>query len=106
MQIEHSTDGNIEFIRLPRRIMMADAREVRKHFRGLMGRQRPLLALDMSDVEYIDSSGLAVLVNALRTSRRRGGDVCLYALRDTVRALHRSRQIRASPKPKMAMYPR
>ena len=41
----------------------------------------------MRQLEYIDSSGLAVLVNCLQSSRKKSGDVCLFGMRDTVRAL-------------------
>ncbi len=41
----------------------------------------------MRQVEYIDSSGLAVLVSCLESSRKKSGDVCLFGMRDTVRAL-------------------
>jgi anti-sigma B factor antagonist len=87
MQLEHTTDQNIEFIRLPRRLMMADAKETKKSLHGFIGKKQPLIALDMSSVEFIDSSGLAVLVNCLQTSRRNSGEICLYGMRDTVKAL-------------------
>ena len=47
------------------------------------------LALKIANttVAFIDSSGLAVLVNCLQTCRRKSGDVCLFGLRDTVQAL-------------------
>jgi len=87
MQLEHTTDQNIKFIQLPRRILMADAKETRKSLHSFLGGEQPLLALDMRSVEFIDSSGLAVLVNCLQTSRRNSGDICLFGMRDTVRTL-------------------
>ncbi len=87
MQPEHTTDQNIEFIQLPRRILMADAKQTKKFLHGFLGKQQSMLALDMSSVEFIDSSGLAVLVNCLQTSRRKSGDVCLFGMQDTIRTL-------------------
>lgn len=87
MHLEHTTHQNIDFIRLPRRILMADAKETKRSLFGFLGKKQPLLALDMSAVEFIDSSGLAVLVNCLQTTRRNSGDLCLFGLRDTVRTL-------------------
>lgn len=87
MQLIHATDQNIEFIQLPRRILMADAKQIKKALHGFLGKQHPMLALDMSSVEFIDSSGLAVLVNCLQTSRRNSGDVCLFGMRETVKTL-------------------
>lgn len=87
MQFEHTTDQDIEIVRLPNRVLMADARATKTFLRGLIDRPQPLIALDMSDVEYIDSSGLAVLVNCLQTCRRNSGNVCLFGMRDTVKTL-------------------
>lgn len=87
MKIEHHTENNIEIVQMPERILMADAKGTKKFLHSLLGRQRPLLALDMRQVEYIDSSGLAVLVNCLQSSRKKSGDVCLFGMRDTVRTL-------------------
>ena len=87
MQLEHTNDQDIEFIRLPRRILMADAKETKKSLHSYIDKQQPRLALDMSGVEFIDSSGLAVLINCLQASRRNSGDLCLFGMRDTVRAL-------------------
>jgi anti-sigma B factor antagonist len=87
MELEHYSENDIEFVRLPKRILMADAKETKKRLHSLIGRARPLLALDMSAVEYIDSSGLAVLVSCLKSSRRKSGDVCLFGMQDTVRTL-------------------
>jgi anti-sigma B factor antagonist len=66
---------------------MADAKATKKALHSLLQNQRPRLALDMRQLEYIDSSGLAVLVNCLQSSRKKSGDVCLFGMRDTVRTL-------------------
>ena len=87
MELEHTTEKNIEFVRLPRRILMADAKQTKKTLHSFLKRQQPRLALDMSGVEFIDSSGLAVLINCLQLSRRNSGDLCLFGMRDTVRSL-------------------
>ena len=87
MQLEHTTEQDIEFIQLPKRILMADAKQTKKLLHDFLDKNHPRLALDMRGVEFIDLSGLAVLVNCLQTSRRNSGDVCLFGLRDTVMAL-------------------
>lgn len=87
MQLEHTTEQNILVIQLPKRILMADARQTRKFLETFYDKKQPLLALDMHELEFIDSSGLAVLVNCLQSCRRKSGDVCLFGMKDTVRAL-------------------
>ena len=88
MQLEHISDQNIEFVRLPRLVSMADALATRcALLRLILSASRPRLAIDMSEVEFIDSSGLAALVWCLQVSRRRRGNVCLFGMRDQTRAL-------------------
>ena len=87
MQLQHTTDQNIEVVQLPKRILMADAKQTKKSLHNFLDKQQPRLAIDMREVEFIDSSGLAVLVNCLQTCRRKSGDVCLFGMRDTVKAL-------------------
>ena len=43
------------------------------------------LTVDLAEVTFIDSTGLATLVSALRAARERGGDVVLRAPRRCVR---------------------
>ena len=87
MQLQHTTEQNIEVIQLPKRILMADAKQTKKSLHNFLDRKQPRIALDMREVEFIDSSGLAVLVNCLQTCRRKSGDVCLFGMRDTVQTL-------------------
>ena len=87
MQLEYTNDQNVLVIQLPTRILMADAKQTRKSLHDFLDQKQPKLALDMRGVEFIDSSGLAVLVNCLQTSRRKSGDICLFGMKDTVRTL-------------------
>ncbi len=45
----------------------------------------PRVAIDLSGVRRVDSSGFAALVTLLRQAERRGGDVCLVGLASQVR---------------------
>jgi anti-sigma B factor antagonist len=47
-----------------------------------VGRNLPVL-VDLSGVNYIDSSGVASLVEALQNARKRGSDLSLVAVSDT-----------------------
>jgi len=87
MQLQHTTEQNIEVIHLPKRILMADAKQTKKSLLDFIDKKQPRLALDMRELEFIDSSGLAVLVNCLQTCRRKSGDICLFGMRDTVATL-------------------
>ena len=87
MQLEHSAHEGVAVIKLPQRILMADARATKKGLKRFTRSGQPLLALDMRETEFIDSSGLAVLVNCLQASRRRNGEVCLFGMRESVQTL-------------------
>jgi len=45
------------------------------------------LVIDMSKIEFIDSSGLGALVSCLRQAHTTGGEIKLYGLRKQARAL-------------------
>jgi anti-anti-sigma factor len=47
----------------------------------------PLVAMDLSGVRHLDSSGYAALVSLLRHVQRRGGEVCLVGLTADARLL-------------------
>jgi anti-sigma B factor antagonist len=43
--------------------------------------------LDFTDVEYIDSSGLATLIEYLRAAGPHGGKIALFGLQENVRTI-------------------
>jgi anti-sigma B factor antagonist len=46
-----------------------------------------LVVVNMGQVNFIDSSALAVLVKGLKRSRQEGGDLILYGLQQPVRVI-------------------
>ena len=53
-----------------------------------MVRTRPRrILVDMTDVTYIDSSGLAVLINGMQQVKEYGGKFALIGLQDDVRSI-------------------
>ena len=62
--------------------------ELRGELFSLMGRQPPRrLVLNLSEVPYMDSSAIAVLVEVLQKVRKAGGKVCLTNLQPRVQGL-------------------
>jgi anti-sigma B factor antagonist len=45
------------------------------------------IAVDMSEVDFIDSSFLGVLVSAMKTAQQTGHKIALFAMRPNVRAI-------------------
>jgi anti-sigma B factor antagonist len=78
------------------------------HLRGVLSDQldeTPTLIVDMSGLSFIDSTGLGVLVGALRRARSLGGDISLVVTRPTIRkvltmtGLDRTFEVVGSPPP-------
>jgi len=56
-------------------------------FELVQEREEPRLALDMNRVDYLSSSGVAILVGLKRRVETRGGKIALFQLQSTVRDL-------------------
>lgn len=87
MNLEQRTVDGIDIVRLPERLMMADASDARAAIKEIIGLGSGKLILDLADTTFIDSSGLAVLVSSLQAARKKDGDVYLVNMGNTVRAL-------------------
>jgi len=79
-------DGH-DVARLPARLGLADANRIRRSLEEQLDGTRRSLVIDLSEVDFIDSSGLAALLAVIKAARRRDGDIVLAAPRARVRAL-------------------
>ena len=61
--------------------------DLRGKFMELLQKKPPVLIVDMAQVDFMDSSGLATLVEALQWTRRNGGQLKLVALKQRVRSI-------------------
>lgn len=73
--------------RLPARLGLADANKVRRSLEEQIDGIPARLVIDLSTVEFADSSGLAALLAVIKSVRRQGGDIVLAAPRPRLRAL-------------------
>ena len=81
-------DGDALVLCIRGEIDLHNSPELRTELLDLLGRQNPRrLILDLSRVPYIDSSTLAVFVEALQKMRKVGGRVFLAALQPRVQGL-------------------
>lgn len=87
MNVTSKTKGRVDVVYLPERLTMANSAAARHEIRDLVDLGHALLVLDMSRLEFVDSSGLSVLVSAIKSARRAGGEVVLCQLRPQVQAL-------------------
>lgn len=70
--------GEIDLYRSP---------EVKELLQPFVEGQAPRILIDFSAVTYIDSSGLAVFIEALQKVLARGGSIALFGLQDSVRSI-------------------
>ena len=87
MNISSSRHGNVDVVKLPKRLVMANAPSVRKDLLELIALDHRHLVLDLGEVSFVDSSGLSVLVSALKAAHKVNGSVVLLNLNNDVRAL-------------------
>jgi anti-sigma B factor antagonist len=81
-------DGDALILTLRGEIDLHNSPELRTDLLGLLGAQRPgRLILDLAQVPYMDSSALAVYVEALKQMRQRGGKIFLCGLQPRVKGL-------------------
>lgn len=87
MNLHNQSHGPVELVALPAQLVMANAREVRAAIHDLIEDGRIHLVLDLENVEFIDSSGLSVLVSTLKALQPLQGQVVLLRPSDGVRSL-------------------
>ncbi|CAL9509798.1 Anti-sigma-B factor antagonist [Nocardiopsis dassonvillei] len=63
---------------------IATTNDLQEHIRSAIEDHGPWLILDMSGLDFMDSSGLNVIINAYRTVRERDGALALAALNERV----------------------
>jgi anti-sigma B factor antagonist len=85
VQTETLADG---MVLQPRgEIDLSRAPSLRLHISEVQKVIRVRLVIDLSEVPYMDSSGVATLVEAMQVARRRNQKLVLCALQDKVKAI-------------------
>ncbi|MGO9241478.1 MAG: STAS domain-containing protein [Bryobacteraceae bacterium] len=69
------------------RITIGNSGEMRSKLFDVLRAKPATVSIDLSDVSYIDTSGLATLVEAVRIARRHGTRLILLGIRDQPRYL-------------------
>ncbi|MDH7475466.1 MAG: STAS domain-containing protein [Anaerolineae bacterium] len=78
---------NVTVIRLADRFDAYTAPAVREKLLELQARGRVRIIVDLSAVDFVDSTGLVTLVAGLKHCRRAGGELVLIGLRSQVKVI-------------------
>jgi anti-sigma B factor antagonist len=76
-----------DILRMPARVDASMAEGLRGDLHKLISAGSGHLLLDMAAVKFIDSTGLGVIVTAMKSARSGGGNLALFALPAKVRGL-------------------
>ncbi|MCK4947059.1 MAG: STAS domain-containing protein [Candidatus Aureabacteria bacterium] len=87
MKINIDKDGDVFICRLKGEITFSNSPELRKSFIKLIDEQARKLILDLEKVTYMDSSGLATLVEILQKLKSSGGQLKLANLQEMVKSV-------------------
>jgi anti-sigma B factor antagonist len=74
-------------IALEGEIDLNESPRVRETLQPMIDARTPRIIVDMAEVTYIDSSGLALFIEALQRTQAYGGQFRICGLRPTVRAI-------------------
>jgi anti-sigma B factor antagonist len=71
--------AGVAILQLVGRLNMASAAHLREAVTSIVDSGRTRVAIDMSGVDFLDSSGLGAIISALKTTRQAGGDLRIAA---------------------------
>ncbi len=87
MKIGTKNQGDIQMLELSGELDYHSSPELREKLSELTGKQTSKILVDLSGVDYMDSSGIATFVEAFQKTKRYQGRLILAALTDTVRGV-------------------
>jgi anti-sigma B factor antagonist len=81
--------GECAMVKLSGRLNAVTALELKERLKGLVEEGYVQLVVDLADVPFIDSSGLAALVSGLKATRQANGALKLAGLNEQARTVFR-----------------
>jgi len=85
MQIKHATSGEIAVLHLQGKIMGGpDATTLHEKLHELIESGTLSVVIDLRDVDWMNSSGLGILIGGLSALRKSGGDLRLSTVTEKI----------------------
>lgn len=95
MKFQDRTEGDVVVITLEGEMVGGpDAALLSEKLRELLEQQKNRIVLDMTKVDWMNSSGLGILIGSLTTVRNSGGDLKLFNLSGKLQELLRITKLR------------
>ncbi|MBN1220184.1 MAG: STAS domain-containing protein [Anaerolineae bacterium] len=82
-------EADITLVRLNGRLDATTSPEVRAVLQKLLVKEQPKIIIDLQEVPFIDSSGLASLVSGLRLAREKDGVIALSGIQSQAQTVFR-----------------
>lgn len=87
MQIEKAAAGDVTTLKISGEIDLHASPALRAELQACLAQKTPRLLLDFTEVGYIDSSGLATLIEYVRECGKFGGRLALFGLQAKVKTI-------------------
>ena len=87
MQIEKSSENGVTTLKVSGEVDLHASPELRSELQSCVSEKTPVLLVDFSAVEYIDSSGLATFIEYLRDASAYDGKIALFGMKQKVRTI-------------------
>ena len=85
MEINQRATPGAVIVGLSGEMDMSTSPDARRVFLALADRKTPKILVDLSGVSWMDSSGLATLIECFQNTRKYGGKLRLFGLNDSIR---------------------
>lgn len=86
MEIHSKLVGEgVAVLKLQGKLNMVSAPRLREEVHAAVAAGNSRVAIDLTEVDFIDSSGLGALINGLKATRQAGGDLRIVAPTEQVR---------------------
>lgn len=87
IEVNIETQGGIVILRPVGDIDLGRSPALRQHLNSAQSQKPTKLVIDLTDVPYMDSSGVATLIEAMQAARKADCQLVLCSLQDKVRSI-------------------
>jgi len=85
MKIKNELKNNINVVSLSGDVDLSNSPQVRKVFTEILSDKNAQILVNLTDVTYMDSSGLATLIEAMQKAYKNGGSFRLFGVQGAVK---------------------